>query len=706
MSSAAVIGRQLRQQNPSVRTSGPLVPPQPPYKGRPRTPSHHPGSSGNRPYSPAGPSSLTGTSDRVSGVLPGAQVYPPHQPHDRGKKGKKKDKEEDAEPKLKCTWHCFCIAIKALSGGLILLLAGTVMSIVGFVGEASFNATATAAAAQAAAEGPLPVTGGINNGTDSVPNPYKNLTYAGPVIMGLGGIVIVAACVLTFEVRDTLGVKVAPVQGPTPVPTELETVASLNDKRKRSPTVASISSTKADLLQASSGPRASMAGPMGPMGKGPGRPAPLSLPLAIMSDLDPQLVPSGSRPKNRLQETALIGNHHEPSSSSSTFRVSDVSSAHQQQQQNGVGGVKVSHCSAQFVVNKKLFESAPPTSSPPLPSSSSNQRLPLHHHQPVPSTSKLKSLLTTDNLTPTTDQQLTSVATSPSSESGTIFSNLMTPNVESVYFGIPSPQETECSDPDGCSLQAPSRWRSSRCSCSASPSHSIDLYLDEPPLVAASASTRPSATLVDRDCFRSIDDDNRSGTPINAKLLEQQRLQQQLIIQQQMLLEQQQQQLALQRQLLFEQRQRSHRRSKRPKTIASVESDGLSSSDSSEEGDLYLQTTIQVHPKYQQVCDQASAHSRTVPSARPVTTMAAVNVHRQPTDSSDHNSDPAAAPLIKQISKPGSETSVKILSPGSASLSANRDRDEAKISVNMADARSADLRQGSLGNGSVHKPKS
>lgn len=207
MNSAAVIGRQLRQQATTGRTSGPLVPPQAPGKGRPRTPSHVPTS--GRPYSPA-PASMTGTSGERYNVIPGGGGgggggpgathlnYPSSHPglhgkEDRGAKGE--------EPKLKCTWHCFCVALKALSGGLVLFIAGTIMSVVGFVADANHNSTQT-----------------LSNDTvieTPLPSVFRNLTFAGPVIMGLGGIVIVAALVLTFEVRDTLGVKVVPAK-PTP----------------------------------------------------------------------------------------------------------------------------------------------------------------------------------------------------------------------------------------------------------------------------------------------------------------------------------------------------------------------------------------------------------------------------------------------------------------------------------------------------------
>jgi hypothetical protein len=68
-------------------------------------------------------------------------------------------------------------------------------------------------------------------------------------------------------------------------------------------------------------------------------------------------------------------------------------------------------------------------------------------------------------------------------------SHLLSPNIETTYFGLPSPQETELSDPEGCSLVVPSKWRSSRCSCSGSPTHSmsLELYLEDndPPITVA-----------------------------------------------------------------------------------------------------------------------------------------------------------------------------------------------------------------------------
>lgn len=67
------------------------------------------------------------------------------------------------------------------------------MSVLGFIAEANLMTEA----------GGKP----LSSDQSSRLTTYRNLTYAGPVIMGLGGITVVAALVLTFEVRDTLGIK-------------------------------------------------------------------------------------------------------------------------------------------------------------------------------------------------------------------------------------------------------------------------------------------------------------------------------------------------------------------------------------------------------------------------------------------------------------------------------------------------------------------
>lgn len=635
VSSAAVIGRQLRQQKTDGRTSGPLVPPQPPYKGRPRTPSHLP----QRPYSPA-PPSLTGTGDQRVNVIPGAQVYSHHysSPSEREKQ-KNANKEE--EPRLKCTWHCFCIALKALSGGIILLVAGTIMSVVGFVAE------------QNLVNGTFPNGTLIpaNNATGDSVSTFRNLTYAGPVIMGLGGIVIVAACVLTFEVRDTLGVKVAPVK-PTPPSGAMlatggaagspPTVTTVPASRKN--TIASISSSKA-ALAASSLP--------GPSTAGGSKSKALTLPLAVLSELNnPSGSGGGGFSKDRVQETI-----HETANS-------EISSA------NGASGSGDRHHS----------HPAASTSSGGVGGACGGGSGSGGGSQVSKSRHKYASA----------DLCLTS----PSS--GTTFSHLLSPNIESLYFGLPSPQETECSDPEGCSLKVPARWRSSRCSCSGSPAHSLslDLYFDDGPGSGHGVLPGPP--------------------PLNMKLYEQQRLQHELLIQQQILLTQQQQQLELQRRLLYEQRQHQHRRGpRRPKTIASVESDGLSSSSDSSE-DLFATSVYRSHAPY-----QASVASRQATRVKPGRTCfsATVNVHNahsafEARAASEQPSDVTRPLLADSSSRPKTKTSSSTCStittanatstPMACTTVTATSLAAGESMSSSADRRFPLLRQGALGNGSVH----
>ncbi|XP_064486402.1 uncharacterized protein LOC135398828 [Ornithodoros turicata] len=143
MNSAAVIGRQLRQQN-----TGRGAPP-----ARGRAPSHVNLVPGQQP------STTTAT------------------------------EAKEAEPgrvSLRCIWE----ACKALSGGIFLIIVGTVMCVVGFFAEDLATS---------------PVQRHNVTVLQVDPNTeyhLHNLSLVGPAIMGLGGIFIVAACVLTFEVKD------------------------------------------------------------------------------------------------------------------------------------------------------------------------------------------------------------------------------------------------------------------------------------------------------------------------------------------------------------------------------------------------------------------------------------------------------------------------------------------------------------------------
>lgn len=565
MNSAAVIGRQLRQQQTTGRVSGPLVPP--PHRGRPRTPSHLPGLQAGRPYSPA-PHSLTVGPDADKKFAQFAGQHPhefyPHPAHrENADKDKDNDKNKDDEPRLRCTWHCFCVAFKALSGGIVLLVLGTVMSVVGFFAE------------------PLAIEQvKLPNGTlvptmdPDTKQHLHNLTYVGPVIMGLGGIVIVAACVLTFEVRDTLGVKVAPVKP--------EAAGTLGASSSLTTTVIArklSSITTTDSVG------------------GKGRPAAgaLTLPLATISSNsnNPIQTERGSNPTNR--SSGAIGRTHE------------------------------TIAETVFTEGEPILGYCAPKSTKPI--SSGSHQVSKHRGR----------YAIADQVMP---------ITSPSS--GT--SHLLSPNIETTYFGLPSPQDTELSDPEGCSLVVPSKWRSSRCSCSGSPtrSMSLELYMED------------------------------NDPPVTVAIVEHQ----EYLLQQRHRQQQHHSDPYQHREALPASRPPSQPQYRRPKILASMESDGLSttSASSSSSEDLFLvqkahqmcRNYVNVHSSY--VTDQLADQS-----------------------SYDSQSDQMTTPLLMN-----STTSPKV----SASSAANT-RSGAAPAINTGasianiDKRFPLLRQGALGNGSL-----
>ncbi|XP_022834795.1 uncharacterized protein LOC111362358 isoform X2 [Spodoptera litura] len=103
-----------------------------------------------------------------------------------------------------CLWH----ACRALSAGLLLMLLGAAMAVIGYYAD-------TLSVAQE-------IRG---NSTISVKDEARgfhlnNLSYAGPIVMGFGGFIVVAACVMTFEARDSAA-KVTPARPqalPRPLP--------------------------------------------------------------------------------------------------------------------------------------------------------------------------------------------------------------------------------------------------------------------------------------------------------------------------------------------------------------------------------------------------------------------------------------------------------------------------------------------------------
>ncbi|CAH1115452.1 unnamed protein product [Psylliodes chrysocephalus] len=95
----------------------------------------------------------------------------------------------------RCLWN----ACKALSLGLLLMVLGAAMATIGYYADHL----------SAAPEFKANFTVRAKNETKSFH--LNNLSYAGPIVMGVGGFIVVAACVMTFEARDSAA-KVVPAR--------------------------------------------------------------------------------------------------------------------------------------------------------------------------------------------------------------------------------------------------------------------------------------------------------------------------------------------------------------------------------------------------------------------------------------------------------------------------------------------------------------
>ncbi|XP_015913124.1 serine-rich adhesin for platelets-like [Parasteatoda tepidariorum] len=98
----------------------------------------------------------------------------------------------------KVTDKCLWSACKAMTVGFLCIIIGAVMATLGFYTDHLSKVEETK-----------------GNTTVWVKNEAKDsnlgfLTYLGPVVMGIGGFTIVAACVMTFEARDTAA-KIVPI---------------------------------------------------------------------------------------------------------------------------------------------------------------------------------------------------------------------------------------------------------------------------------------------------------------------------------------------------------------------------------------------------------------------------------------------------------------------------------------------------------------
>ena len=372
MNSAAVIGRQLRQQQSNSRVSGPVVPPTQ-YRGRRQSQValKHDRDLLSLPTGADADKKFAKFSQLYSHEH--SQFYPHPAHREKSEKTNHRKKKKKKENGIKCTWHCFCVALKALSSGIILLLVGTVMSAVGFFADSVSE--------ERIQHEDGTITTSVNN---DLKNHLHNLTYVGPVIMGLGGIVIVAACVLTFEVRDTLGVKIDPNHDKDNESSEDDNIKVVPNSSSRQKSPSKISTIQPSHLEVNVMNGSSCK-------KDPAHPL-TQLPQA-----------------NPLQDYKKIRLKDDCRSESSVEKVK---------------------CSTEPIVNALL------TAQSQYANSISNESIAL---------------------------------------------------TELSYLRIPSPQETELSDPEGCSLNMTfTKWKS-RCSCSGSPTNSMLLALHNLDAVQASS---------------------------------------------------------------------------------------------------------------------------------------------------------------------------------------------------------------------------
>ncbi|XP_077547463.1 uncharacterized protein LOC144159691 [Haemaphysalis longicornis] len=97
----------------------------------------------------------------------------------------------EAAGRGKVSDQCLWAACKAMTTGLVLIVIGASMATVGFYSDHLST-----------------IEERRGNSTVRVKNEHRDrhldsLTYLGPLVMGLGGFIIVATCVMTFEARDT-----------------------------------------------------------------------------------------------------------------------------------------------------------------------------------------------------------------------------------------------------------------------------------------------------------------------------------------------------------------------------------------------------------------------------------------------------------------------------------------------------------------------
>ncbi|XP_037077167.1 uncharacterized protein LOC119098351 [Pollicipes pollicipes] len=105
------------------------------------------------------------------------------------------------------TTSCLWNACRAMGLGLLLVTVGAAMATMGYYSQRSLHQPALSPAPDAS-NGSLLSRQRARQAADLT---FRHLSYFGSVVMGIGGFIVVASCVMTFEARDSAA-KVVPAR--------------------------------------------------------------------------------------------------------------------------------------------------------------------------------------------------------------------------------------------------------------------------------------------------------------------------------------------------------------------------------------------------------------------------------------------------------------------------------------------------------------
>ena len=303
--------------------------------------------------------------------------------------------------------------------------------------------------------------------------------------MGLGGMVLVAACVLTFEVRDTLGVQMAAVQPTEHSPpgkgkTKEKVAAEDGRKKQRTKRTEVAPGQQQQQQQQQPGKRAP--------------PPPAALPTAPRE----QPYPVREQPTSSVKQQHHQANGYPANTYSSVNLAGAILQTDPQllaplgQSNQEVSVIQIrSSTGRDLPEEEKELASCSATPTALISPASSSSAAPVgrryqrqQHNRPPPPKSSSAHYYSSHGHPPPVRQHSTCISVSTSD----LFS------IDMSFVRIPSPADTELSDPEGCSLHTltsasahslaaypppfSSRWKS-RCSCSGSPTNSMVLALQD-----------------------------------------------------------------------------------------------------------------------------------------------------------------------------------------------------------------------------------